>query len=208
MGRNKKIVENREVRKACAAKIAIKIITICPALILAASRKDSVIGRTEILVDSTKTRNGFNQEGAPPGRSIARNFIGIDRIDERIILSHIVRPNESVISRWLVILNTYGASLIRLNIIKKINNDEIIEFQPNRWRDRDRSSCWKMVVKRRKEVHDTWVGCIHTVGIIGIKMATLSIQNSCGGIGRDSIAIIGSNDEKMSVNIKTWASHY
>lgn len=42
--------------------------TICPAVRLAANRKDKVIGRTKILTVSTKTRNGFSQEGAPPGR--------------------------------------------------------------------------------------------------------------------------------------------
>jgi len=40
----------------------------CPALMLAASRNDSVIGRTMILVVSIITRNGFSQSGAPSGR--------------------------------------------------------------------------------------------------------------------------------------------
>ena len=43
----------------------------CPALMLAASRNDRVIGRTRILVVSIRTRNGFSHEGAPPGRSEA-----------------------------------------------------------------------------------------------------------------------------------------
>jgi hypothetical protein len=42
-------------------------ITICPALILAASRNDRVIGRTTIEDVSIKTRNGFNHVGAPSG---------------------------------------------------------------------------------------------------------------------------------------------
>ena len=48
----------------------------CPALILAASRKESVIGRTEILVDSINTKKGFSQNGAPPGRIPAVNLEG------------------------------------------------------------------------------------------------------------------------------------
>ena len=38
---------------------------------LAASRKDSVIGRRRMLRVSIRTRNGFNQAGAPPGRRFA-----------------------------------------------------------------------------------------------------------------------------------------
>lgn len=104
----------REVRKALAVKIAIRIITMCPALMLAARRKDSVMGRTENLEDSTTTRNGFSQEGAPPGRSIAINFMGRERAEERIILSQRVRPNENVKRRWAVMLKTYGARLTKL----------------------------------------------------------------------------------------------
>jgi hypothetical protein len=39
-----------------------------PALMFAASRKDSVSGRTKTLVVSIRTKNGFNQSGAPSGR--------------------------------------------------------------------------------------------------------------------------------------------
>lgn len=81
---------------ALVEKMAINMITICPALILAAKRKDRVIGRTEILEDSIRTRNGFNHEGAPPGKSMAINFMGDDIIDDRMRLSHRVRPNENV----------------------------------------------------------------------------------------------------------------
>jgi hypothetical protein len=38
-----------------------------PALMLAAKRKDRVSGRTRILVDSIRTRNGFSHVGAPSG---------------------------------------------------------------------------------------------------------------------------------------------
>jgi len=42
--------------------------TMWPALIFAANRNDRVNGRTIILVVSIRTRNGFNQSGAPSGR--------------------------------------------------------------------------------------------------------------------------------------------
>jgi len=45
--------------------------TTWPAVILAANRNDNVIGRTKVLKVSTKTKKGFNQLGAPPGRSCA-----------------------------------------------------------------------------------------------------------------------------------------
>ena len=70
--------------------------TIWPALILAASRKDRVIGRTIILIDSIITRAGFNHEGAPLGSRLAINVVGDSIKDEKIRLNHIGRPNESV----------------------------------------------------------------------------------------------------------------
>jgi len=66
----------RDVSKALAVNRAIRVITMWPALMFAASRKERVIGRTENLDVSTMTKNGFNQGGAPPGRSMAINFIG------------------------------------------------------------------------------------------------------------------------------------
>ena len=90
---------SREENRALAEKIAINIITICPALILAARRNDSVIGRTEILVDSIITKNGFSQLGAPLGRRWARNSMGFDVIEDIIRLNQRGRPKESVNKR-------------------------------------------------------------------------------------------------------------
>ena len=42
----------------------------------AASRNDSVIGRTKFLIVSINTRNGFNQSGAPLGSSPAKKVYG------------------------------------------------------------------------------------------------------------------------------------
>lgn len=79
----------------------IKARTMCPALMLAASRNDKVAGRTEILIVSARTRNGFSQSGAPSGRSAAVNDFKFFVIDLMIIANHIGRPNDSVNSRWL-----------------------------------------------------------------------------------------------------------
>jgi len=120
--------------RAFAEKIAISTITMWPALIFAASRKERVIGRTENLDDSTSTRKGFNQGGAPPGSRLAINFIGREEMEDIIILSHRVMPKANVNNRWLDRLKTYGASLIRLNIIKNRNREETIAFHPrNFW---------------------------------------------------------------------------
>ena len=73
---------------------------------LAARRKDRVMGRAEVLEDSTRTRKGLSQEGAPPGSNIAINFIGREKAADRIRLSHRVSPNENVNKRWLVRLKT------------------------------------------------------------------------------------------------------
>lgn len=40
---------------------------------LAASRNESVAGRTTVLIVSARVRNGFNQAGAPSGRRAAIN---------------------------------------------------------------------------------------------------------------------------------------
>ena len=47
-----------------------------PAVMLAANRNDSVIGRTMILVVSIITKNGFNHSGAPSGKKCAIDFFG------------------------------------------------------------------------------------------------------------------------------------
>lgn len=91
---------------AWAANRAISRITMWPALILAANRKERVTGRTEMLVDSIITKKGFSQVGAPPGRSMARNLEGDENAEDRIILSQRVRPKGSVSRRCLVELNT------------------------------------------------------------------------------------------------------
>jgi hypothetical protein len=79
----------------------INVSTMCPAVIFAASRKDSVIGRTIILVVSIITKNGFNHSGAPSGKKCATDFLGECINDEIIIDSHIGRPIDRVIIKCL-----------------------------------------------------------------------------------------------------------
>lgn len=71
--------------------------TICPALILAASRKDSVMGRTSILIVSIKTKAGANQLGAPEGNNPAANSVGELINDDKIRANHIGAPSANVI---------------------------------------------------------------------------------------------------------------
>lgn len=96
--------------------------TTWPALILAASRKDRVIGRRRILAVSIKTRKGFSQSGAPEGRSEAAKYDGEFLIDEMISANHIGSPSLSVKRRCLVELNTYGSSPIRFIEINMMNS--------------------------------------------------------------------------------------
>ena len=82
--------------RALDRKVETRTIITCPAVMFAASRNAKVIGRTVNLMVSTKTRNGFSQAGAPLGRREATNFMGREEIDDKISLSHKVRPNDRV----------------------------------------------------------------------------------------------------------------
>ena len=77
----------------------------CPALILAARRKDKVNGRTKVLNVSIITRKGFNQLGACPGKSIAIKTIGEKEKDERIKANQIGRANDKDKNKCLLRLN-------------------------------------------------------------------------------------------------------
>lgn len=83
-----------------------KVIIMCPAVILAANRNDSVIGRTRALSVSINTSGGFNHAGAPPGKSAAAKDSGACSRLEIIRASHSGSPKVRVKMRWLVSLNT------------------------------------------------------------------------------------------------------
>lgn len=71
----------------------------CPALILATSRIERVIGRTHSLTVSTKTKNGFNAAGAPPGRRLAAADEGLWEAPEIIKESQRGRPKDSLTAK-------------------------------------------------------------------------------------------------------------
>lgn len=76
-----------------------------PAVMFAASRKESVIGRTMFLVVSISTRNGLSQSGAPLGSKLAKKVYGAYISEEIISISHKGKANESVKIRCLDNLN-------------------------------------------------------------------------------------------------------
>jgi len=104
--------------------------TICPALMLAANRNESVNGRTIILVVSIKIRNGFSHLGAPSGSKWAKEVFTVFLYEDRINDSQIGSPNVSVKIRWLDRLKVYGIKPIKLIAIINMNRFEIIEFIP------------------------------------------------------------------------------
>lgn len=101
-----------------------------PAVILAARRNERVKGRTLILIVSIITKNGFNQWGAPPGRSAAAHEVVLKIIADIIKLNHKGAPNLSVNRRCLENLNTAGRSPIKLILIIIIKRLTIIELNP------------------------------------------------------------------------------
>lgn len=77
----------------------------CPVLILAASRKERVIGRTRILIDSIRTSAGASHLGAPDGSRFAANSFGEFEREDIIKPSQRGNPNDRVSIRWEVNLN-------------------------------------------------------------------------------------------------------
>ena len=98
-----------------------------PAVMFAANRNDSVIGRTRALRVSIRTKGGFSQAGAPPGSKAAAKVRGSCRRLEIISAAQRGSPNVNVKIRCLVSLNTYGTSPDRFIIIIKENSGTRIE---------------------------------------------------------------------------------
>jgi hypothetical protein len=113
----------------------------CPAVIFAASRKDSVIGRTMILVVSISTKNGFSHSGAPSGKKCATDFLGECANDEMIIDNHIGSPIDRVIIRCLDEDSEYGIIPIKLIIIIVINKVVTTDDIPFKLNDIVRDNC-------------------------------------------------------------------
>jgi hypothetical protein len=101
----------------------------CPALMLAISRTDNVIGRTMILIVSIITRNGFKRAGAPIGSKPAITDLGLKKIAEIIRDNHKGSPRDSEILKCLVGLNTYGIN--PLKFIKIISRNKALRILMN-----------------------------------------------------------------------------
>jgi hypothetical protein len=129
------------VNSALAQYSLTKVRTICPAVILAASRNDRVIGRTDTLIVSISTKNGFSHSGAPSGRKCAVDFLGLNANVDTIILNHIGSPIVSVKIKCLEDDREYGIIPIKLVKIIMINNDVTIDDIPFRLIDIVRDSC-------------------------------------------------------------------
>ena len=98
--------EVKEVNNMHDANTPINLNTMWPALILAASRKDKVTGRTRVLIVSTIIRKGLSHLGAPAGRRWAANAVGELIREDKIKASHSGSPRLNVVNRCLVGLNT------------------------------------------------------------------------------------------------------
>lgn len=91
-----------------------------------------MIGRTIILTVSIRTRGGDSQAGVFAGRRWAIVDLGAFNIAEITNINHSGNAYERVNRRWLVVLNTYGISPIKLEKIIMINKGERIELKPLR----------------------------------------------------------------------------
>lgn len=164
---------------------------------LAANRNERVIGRTEILVVSIRTRNGFSQSGAPSGRKWAtealNDFVNLDKS----ILSHTGRPIVNVKIRCLVVLNMYG---IKPNKFIRIIDRKIadtIDLKPFRWTEfvRDNWVNIRSVISFMKEdfreFNSQNVDCISKINV-------MLIHKNREFDGIIYLNIKGSNDEKIS----------
>ena len=76
-------------------------------------------------------------------------------------------------------------------------------FHPVSCIERERVSWLRMVLRGENINQIRWVGHIQMGGMRGIKINRFRSQNSCRGMGREEAAIHGSNEEKISINIKT-----
>ena len=154
--------------------------TMCPALILAASRNDRVTGRTLILIVSIITRKGFSQSGAPPGKRLAIHFLVSNTIPEIIRDIHRGRPNLNVKIRCLENPNTAGSSPIRLIIIIIRNSLTKKWFIPLIWTLDVRFPCSFIMFIKEKRVVITGLGVVHSVPVNITILSIVNIQKDTG----------------------------
>ncbi len=175
----------------------------CPAVILAANRKDKVIGRTIILKVSTITKNGFNQSGAPPGNKEALAETGEYIKPDKIKDSQIGNPNTNVMINWLDILKEYGINPIKLVTNSIINTLVIIE-------EKDFKCCPK--VRSDWEFITSWGNLTTNINLEGFNQYIAWIgNNALTAVNQNKLEyfsypelIKGSKEEKISTIIKIW----
>lgn len=154
-----------------------------PALIFAANRNDRVIGRTKILIVSTKTKNGFNQSGAPPGKILAKNLVW-ELINEEIIKdNHKGIAIAIVKNKCLEILKIYGSNPVKFIIIIIKKALLIREENPFNWCPVVRETCRYIVFLGSDNKKESRDGVIHRKDEIIIKINKFIIQKI--GEGRD-----------------------
>jgi len=91
-----------KVRRNADKQLAIKDITICPALIFATNRTVRVKGRIIILIVSIKIKKGVKAPGAPNGTRCAKTSLKLFRVPEIIAESQIVRAILTLNQRLVV----------------------------------------------------------------------------------------------------------
>lgn len=192
-----------EVNIAPTQYSLIKVSTMCPAVIFAANRNDSVIGRTRILVVSIITKNGFSHSGAPSGKKWATDFLGEYANDDRINDNHIGNPIDRVIIRCLDDDNEYGIIPIKLIIIIVINSVVTNDDIPFRLKDIVRDNCVIITSIIGKLMALFRCPNFHICGWIIIIRAIFNIMANVVD-GNNSVKLAGSKIEKISLIIKIW----
>ena len=175
----------------------------CPAVIFAANRNDKVIGRTDTLIVSIITRNGFNQSGAPSGRKWAIDFFGLNVKDDSIILSHIGKPIDSVKIKCLDDDNEYGIIPIKFVIMIIIKSDVTTDDILFSLIDIVRDSCLIIVLIIGLSIDNFRCIGFHMWDWI-IMIITTFIITVTDVDGISSVNLAGSKIEKMSLIIKIW----
>lgn len=191
-------------KNAAVPYLLINAKTMWPALILAANRKDRVIGRTVILIVSINTKKGFSQSGAPPGKRLAAQLEGLYTTAEMIKDIHKGNPNLNVKIKWLVNLNTDGSRPIKLIIIIITKSLTRIWFIPLMWMVLVRFDCSFIIIIIEYSIVEEGDGDVHKTPVKMIIGHRVKVQNNKGEMFRWMLLIPGSKDEKMSSIIKTW----
>ena len=149
---------------------------------LATSRKDRVNGRTIILTVSTRTRKGFNQSGAPPGKIPAKKVVIENEAEEKIRASHSGRASAKVKNRCLDTLNTQGSRPVKFVEIRIINTVDKIEVRPLRFAPNVRETCSIITDFGKARICDKRDGCSHKEAEISNRIEKFEAQKI--GVGK------------------------